>query len=62
MKFIREFTMPRTQERFSVEIEVNIEEVAQALAARAIQSKSGKAVALGGDIKCKVISRKAATA
>lgn len=62
MKIVREFTMPRTQEHFAVELEIKVEEVAQALAARAIQSKSGKAVALGGDIKCKVISRTTATA
>ena len=60
MKVVREFTIPSTQERFSVELEIEIEEVAQALAARAIKSKSGKAVALGGDIKCKVIHRSAA--
>ena len=60
MRIVREFLLPRTQEHFSIELEIKLEEVAQALAARAIKSKSGKAVALGCDIKCKVISRNVA--
>ena len=41
---------------FVVEIELNIDEIAQSLAARAIESKSQKSQALNGDIKCRVIS------
>ncbi len=41
---------------FVVELEINVDEISQALAARAIGSKLQKSQALNGDIKCRVIS------
>lgn len=57
MKVTRDFTVQGTQEDFTVEIEFKIEEIARTLAARAHRSKVGKAVALGGDVMCKVVKR-----
>jgi hypothetical protein len=56
IKHVRRFKNLKTGESFVVEMEINIDEVCRHLAARAIGSKSGKSVALNGDIKCKVIN------
>lgn len=62
MKIERAYTKSSTGESFTVEVEIDLEEIARALAARAITSKGGKAQALGGDIKCRVIERSNAPA
>lgn len=57
MKITRSYTKRATGEPFTVELEIDLEEIAHALASRAIVSKLGKARALGGDIKCRIVSR-----
>lgn len=57
MKTTHQFRDVRTGEVFTVELECDLNEIAHALAARAHKSKQGKARALNGDIRCKVIAR-----
>lgn len=47
----------KSGEVFTVELEVNSNEIAKALAVRAYASKHGKAQSLNGDIKCRIIER-----
>ena len=61
MKFLREFTSCKTGENFTVEIEIDLEQVARAVAARAIHAKGQKSSAMNGDIKCRVTQRSPAT-
>ena len=48
----------KTGNDFKVEVEINLDELAQELAARAYHSTSGRTVTLHGAIKCKVIAGK----
>lgn len=57
IKHVHRFQHSHTKESFVVEMEIDVDEVCRHLAARAYGSKSGKSVAMNGDIKCKVISR-----
>jgi hypothetical protein len=50
------FTTVKDNVDFEVELEIDLQEIAQRLAARAIRSKGLKATTLRGDIVCKVIS------
>jgi hypothetical protein len=51
----REYTVKKTGAPFKVEIEIDIEDIAQALAARAIHAKGKKSTGYRGAIQCKVI-------
>ncbi len=58
MKIVREYNVVKTGQPFTVEVEIDLESIAQGLAARAIHSKGKKTSALQGAIKCKVITPK----
>ncbi len=50
----REYTVKKTGEPFTVRIEIDIEDIAQALAARAIHAKAKKSTGYRGAIRCTV--------
>lgn len=58
MKIEREYVLKRTGETFKVEIEIDIEAVAQTVAARAMHNRSGKGTALHGDVTARVTDRR----
>lgn len=51
----REYNVKKTGEAFKVEIVIDLEDIAQSLAARAIHSKGRKSTTLRGAIRCKVL-------
>lgn len=57
MKISRSFTQRSNGEPFTVEIDIDVEKLAQELARRAITSKLGKSKLLDGKIKCRVVTR-----
>jgi hypothetical protein len=57
LKITREYFVRDSGEAFKVEIEIDLEDIAQSLAARAIHAKGQKSTTLRGAIRCKVISR-----
>ena len=54
VKTTHRFTYKPTGEELEVELEINVEEVARALAARAYHTKNCKASTMGGDIRATV--------
>jgi hypothetical protein len=52
----REYTVRDTGKPFTVEIEIDLEDIAQSLAARAIHTKGKKSTTLRGAIRCKVLT------
>lgn len=51
----REYNVIKTGKPFRVEIVIDLEDIAQGLAARAIHSKGKKSTTLRGAIRCKVL-------
>lgn len=55
LRIRREFSVKKTGKTFAVEIEIDVEDIAQALAARAIHAKGKKSTGYRGAIRCKVV-------
>ena len=57
MKQTHTFTNNATGQAFDVELDIAVNKVAMVLAARCLQSKTGKSQALGGNIKARIVPR-----
>jgi hypothetical protein len=57
MKTLHSFRLKLSGELVTVELDIDTNEVARALAARAVRSKHGKAQSLNGDIKARIVER-----
>ncbi len=54
MKFTRQYVIVKTGEEVEVELDVNVEEIARTLAARAVRNRNRTATAMGGDLRVTV--------
>jgi hypothetical protein len=57
VKSVHHFRDPKSGDTFTIELDLNVSEIANTMAARLRRSKTGKSRSMNGDIKARIISR-----